>query len=49
MQRGVGGQLSALSWSSSAAEGSVGRQVFPGGDDPFCLSEPGQDGRHSLH
>lgn len=43
MQQGAAMQLSALSWFSSAAVGSGGRRVFPAGDDPFCLSEPGQD------
>lgn len=40
-------QLSALSWSSSAAEGSGGQQVSPGGDDPIYLSEPGQEDQTS--
>lgn len=36
-------QLSALSWSSSAAEGSGGQQASPGRDDPIYLSELGQE------
>lgn len=43
IQQGAAMRLSALSWFSSAAEGSGGRQAFPGGVDPFCLSGPGQD------
>lgn len=40
-------QLSVLSWSSSAAEGSGGQQASPEGHDPIYLSEPGQEDRRT--